>query len=239
MSNGMTRWPREGLVVALTLVGVAVTALAGLAAPTNRAVERMLERVLRAPEVVSRVLIARSDPFGGPDERTTGRLWFLPGRGLRYRSEERGGEDIVLDRDQQVFLVYRGTERVLYRASWDRAPARLKQLVSEPERFLERDLEAVAERRLLGGAFREGFRLRRATLGDSLPSVSVWIAGDPATGLPRWLSATAEEDSILVEFRGLTLLGNANARDLLPRLPRGVQVQPLDPRDLLPGGESR
>jgi len=202
-------------------------------------VERMLERVLRAPEVVSRVLITRSDPFGGPPERSTGRLWFLPGRGLRYHTDEGGGEDIVLDRERQVFFVYRAREKVLYRASWDRAPARLRMLVAEPERVLEKDLHASSETRLLGSSSREGYRLRRAAIGDSLPAVSVWIAADPSSGLPRWVSATAEEDSVLVELKGLTTLRSANASHLALRLPRAVRTEPLDPRELLRGGESR
>lgn len=220
------------------LLVLALAGLAGLASASTEKVERMLGRVLRAPEVVSSVTITRSDPFGGPPDRATGRLWFLPGRGLRYRSDERGGEDIVLDRERQVFLVYRGAEKVLYRAPWDRAPARLRQLVAEPERVLDKDLHASPEVRHLGGAPRSGYRLRRAALGDSLPSVSIWVAADPVSGLPRWVSATAEEDSVLVELRGLKPLASANARHLSLRLPRDVRTEPLDPRELL-GGESR
>src|SRR5207245_3270656 len=92
----------------------AATRPAAAAASPQEAVERMLARVLRAPEFHARVFITRSDPFGGPGERTAGRIWFLPGRGLRFRSEERGGEDIVVDREKSVFLVYRSSEGVLY-----------------------------------------------------------------------------------------------------------------------------
>jgi len=199
----------------------------------------MLTRLLRAPEFHSRVIITRSDPFGGPAERTTGRIWFLPGRGLRFRSEERGGEDIVADREKGTFQVYRPSEGVLYKAEWARAPARVRQLVEEPERVLDADYRASRERRRVGGAWRDGYRLERASLGDSLPNVRVWVAPDPASGLPRWMSAGGEEDSVDVEFSSIAILTKANPRDLSLNLPRRVRTEPLDPRDLLPGGESR
>jgi len=205
----------------------------------SESVERMLARVLRAPEVQSRVMITRSDPFGGPDEHTLGRVWLLPGRGLRFRTEGANREDVALDRTQGTFLVYRPAENVVYRAEWERAPARLRQIIDDPTKLLEKDLSAVAERRTVGGVSRSGYRLRRAALGDSLPSVSLWIAADPATGLLRWVSAAGDEDSVLVEFRGMSVLAKANPRDLAPPLARGAKTQPLDPRSLLPGGESR
>jgi len=209
------------------------------AAPPQEAVERMLARVLRAPEFHARVFITRSDPFGGPGERTAGRIWFLPGRGLRFRSEERGGEDIVVDREKRVFLVYRSSEGVLYRAEWDRAPARMRHLILEPERVLDAEYRAVPERRLAGGAWRVGYRIRRAVLSDSLPNNSVWIAEDPRTGFPRWVSAGGEEDSVEVEFHSIVILSKANPRDLSMNLPSRVRTEPLDPRELLPGRESR
>ena len=218
---------------------VALCALAWGASPAQDEVQRMLSRVFRAPEVRARVTITRSDPFGGPGESSQGRVWFLPGRGLRYHSDERGGEDIVVDREQGTFLVYRPSEQVLYRADWDRAPARMRQLITEPERILEVRFRAVHERRLAGGAWRNGYRLQRATLGDSLPSVAIWLAADPRTGLPRWVSAGGAEDSVDVEFRSMTLLSKAVPGDLGLSLPRDVHTEPLDPRDLLPGGESR
>ncbi len=202
-------------------------------------VEHMLARLLRAPEFHSRLFITRSDPFGGPAERTAGRIWFLPGRGLRFRSEERGGEDIVVDREKGTFLVYRPSEGVLYRAEWERAPARMRQLILEPERILDADYRAVRERRLAGGSWREGYRIHRATLGDSVPDLSVWVAPDPATGLPRWVSAGGDEDSVEVEFRAITILPRSDPRDLNMDLPQRVRTEPLNPRDLLPGGESR
>jgi hypothetical protein len=202
-------------------------------------VERMLARLLRAPEFHSRVLITRSDPFGGPPERTAGRVWFLPGRGLRFKYEEKSGEDIVVDREKGLFLVYRPSERVLYRSDWDRAPARMKSLIMEPERILDADYRAVRERRKAGGAWRDGYRIHRAASSDSLPSMTVWVAADPATGLPRWVSAGGEEDSVEVEFRSIVILSKANPRDLVLNVPSRVRTEPLDPRELLPGGESR
>ncbi len=209
------------------------------ASSPQEAVQGMLARLLRAPEFHARVLITRSDPFGGPGERTAGHIWLLPGRGLRFRSEESGGEDIAADREKGTFQVYRPSERILYRAEWDRAPARMRQLIQEPGRILDADYRAVRERRRAGGAWRDGYRLHRASLGDSLPDVTVWVAADPATGLPRWVSAGGDQDSVEVEFRSIVILAKANPRDLAMNLPRGVQTQPLDPRELLPGGESR
>ncbi len=228
-------------------IRLGAAALAGLlllgaqSASPKEQVDRMLARLLRAPEFRSRVLITRSDPFGGPPERTAGRIWFLPGRGLRFHSEERGGEDIVVDREKSVFLVYRPSEQTVYRADWDRAPARMRQIIMEPEHVLEADYRAVRERRMAGGAWRDGFRISRApkAASDSLPDMTVWVAADPATGLPRWVSAGGEEDLVEVEFRSIVILPKANASDLALTLPRGVRSEPLDPRDLLQGGESR
>jgi len=223
----------------LIAVAVAAGTPARPATSPQEAVERMLTRILRAPEFQSRVIITRSDPFGGPPDRTEGRIWFLPGRGLRFHALAGGGEDIVADKEKGTFAVYRPAEGVLYRADWDRAPARIRQLVLEPEKILDADYRAVRERRRAGGAIRDGYRLHRASLGDSLPSVAVWLAADPATGLPRWVSAGDGEDVVEVEFRAITLLDKANPRDLNLVLPKSVRTEPLDPRDLLPGGESR
>ena len=63
----------------------------------------MIRRVLTAPEATARVTIERSDPFGGSPARERGRVWFLPGRGLRYRSLEKGGQDVVIDRSKDSF----------------------------------------------------------------------------------------------------------------------------------------
>src|SRR3954469_4898586 len=135
------------LACALTLLpGAAPAPGAGTSGSSQDRVQRMLTRLLRAPEFQARVIITRSDPFGGPPDRSEGRLWFLPGRGLRFRAMERGGEDIVADREKGTFLVYRPTDQVLYRAEWDRAPARMRELVLTPERLLDADYRAVRER---------------------------------------------------------------------------------------------
>ncbi len=235
------RWEHVIRLAAVALSSVLLIAPTGQGERSpEEAVERMLARVVRAPEVRSRVVITRSDPFGGPAERSTGLLWFLPGRGLRFKSEDRnGGEDIVVDREQGSFLVYRPSERVLYRGDWDRAPARMRRFILEPGKVLDTHFGAVRELRLAGGARRAGYRVRRAAVDDSLRNVSVWIAADPATGLPRWVSAAGEEDSVEVEFRSMEILPRANPRHLAMPLPRNVRTEPLDPRDLLPGGESR
>jgi len=238
MTTGKGHSPRR-LRLAARIAPAAVLALCVSAAASPPPFERMLARALRAREVTGRVILTRSDPFGGPDERESGQLWYLPGRGIRFRTEARGGEDLVLDHDKQVFLMYRAGEKVLYRAPWDRAPARFRQLVSEPERFLDKDLHAIPERRVIQGIARDGYRVLRTSLGDSLPSVSVWIAPDPTTGLPRWITAYSESDSLQVEFRGLSARADANPKDLHLPVPRGTEEQPLDPRELLPGGETR
>src|SRR5262249_24569293 len=151
---------KHRVAAAGVIVILACTGLEPAAQPSSprEAVERMLARLLRAPEFASRVFLTRSDPFGGPDEVTEGRVWFLPGRGLRFRSVERGGEDIVADKEKGTFLVYRPAERTVYRADWERAPARMRQLVTEPERLLDADYRAVRERRRVAGAWREGYR---------------------------------------------------------------------------------
>jgi len=230
--------PVLALVVIAALSGAAVPAQPA-SSSAREAVEHMLARILRAPEFASRVLITRSDPFGGPDEVTEGRVWFLPGRGLRFRSMERGGEDIVVDKEKGSFLMYRPSERTVYRADWESAPARMRQLVMEPERLLEADYRAVRERRRVAGAWREGYRLHRASPGDSLPNLSVWLAADPSTGFPRWLAAGGDEDSVEVEFRQITIAAKANPRDLVLHLPRDVRTVPLDAKELLRDGESR
>jgi hypothetical protein len=111
--------------------------------------------------------------------------------------------------------------------------------VEDPEAILTHNLGASPERRVVGGARREGYRLERASLGDSLSELSVWVAGDPGTGLPRWLAFASVDESLLVEFRGMAVRGGARPRDLTLGAPRGTPEQPLDPRELLRGGESR
>lgn len=218
-------------------------ALAASFTPTSGAdagkpVDAMLRRVVTAPEVTSRVILERSDPFGGPPDRERGRIWYLPGRGLRYRSEKKGGQDLVIDRERDAFLLYSPSERVVYRAPFARAPLHLRRLIAEPERVLEEDLRATPERRIIHGTERSGYRLRPASRGDSLQDVTTWIAADPKTGLPRWIAVCSEAESVLVELEGLAIRGAARPADLSVSAPKGTREEPLDPRELL-GREDR
>ena len=212
---------------------------AGSDRTADHAVERMLRPVLDARAATAQVTIDRSDPFGGPPDRTTGRLWYQPGRGLRVRFERGGGEEIVVDRARGAFLLYRPSERTVYRAPWERAPSRLRRIIEEPGRILEADLRARPERLSIRGVEREGFRLRDASLGDSTVTLSLWIGADAGTGLLRWISIAAPEDTVWIELRRLTLRSTARDRDLALSAPRGTPVEPMDPRDLLPGAEPR
>ena len=208
----------------------------------EEAVHAMLRRVVTAPEATARVRIERSDPFGGPPDVERGRLWYLPGRGLRYQSERKGGHEMVIDRERDAFLVYSPVERLVYRAPFARSPLQIRRLIADPERILAKDLRSTPERRLIRGAPRSGYRLRPASLGDSLGEVSTWIAADPSSGLPRWISIYSEAESVLVELRGLTLLKTARPRDLTLSAPKGTAEEPLNPRELLDSenrGESR
>ena len=155
-----------------------------------------------------------------------------------------GGGDVGLEKvegllacDGDVTLVAPDAVDEL-RSLADEGSIRWEQRAFEPG-DLDAKFLAARERRLAGGVWREGYRLQRASLGDSLPAVSVWIAADPRSGLPRWLSAGGAEDSVDVEFRSITILSKASPGDLMLRLPHDVRTEPLDPRDLLPGGESR
>jgi hypothetical protein len=130
----------------------------------------------------------RSDPFGGPPDVERGRLWYLPGRGLRYQSERKGGHDMVIDREGDAFLVYSPTERLVYRAPFARSPLQIRRLIADPEQVLAKNLRSTPERRVILGVARSGYRLRPASLGDSLGEVSTWIAADPSSGLPRWIA---------------------------------------------------
>lgn len=226
------RWPAGGLLGAGLLA-------AGLAAGADSPVDRMVRPLVQAGSVSAQVLLDRSDPFGGRPERSRGRLWYQPGRGLRVRFERGGGEEILADRAKGAFFLYRVEEGTVYRAPWERAPARIRRLIEEPERILESDLRARPERRLVGGAVRDGYRLRDASLSDSEAKVSLWVAADPKSGLLRWIAIAAEDDSIWIELRSLARSRTARARDLALSAPRGAKVEPLDPRELLPRGESR
>ena len=100
----------------------------------------------------------------------------------------------------------------------------------------------MPERRTVRGVARSGYRLRSASLADSLAEVSTWIAADPTSGLPRWIAVTSDADSVLVELEHLTILKKARPRDVATSAPNGTPEEPLDPRELLGGadrGESR
>lgn len=193
-------------------------------------------KILAAPEARASMAIERSDPFGGEPSRENGSVWILPGRGLRYRSNASGGQEIVIDRERELFLLYSPSERTVYRAPYARAPSRLRRLVAEPEQFLRARLDARAERRPIRGRMRDGYRLRGGSLGDSLPDVSVWMARDGGTGLPHWVSISSPTDTVWIEFRHWTLAPKARAADLTLSAPAGTKEAPLDPRELLERG---
>jgi hypothetical protein len=240
----VTRPMRRAVAAALPAAGLLAAALAAApgallgAGPPEEEVRASFRRILAAPEARASMAIERSDPFGGEPSRETGSVWIVPGRGLRYRSAERGGQEIVIDREREVFLLYSPAERTVYRAPYARAPARLRRLVAEPERFLHADLDAQAEPRPIRGRMRDGYRLRGGSLGDSLPEVSVWMSRDAATGLPRWVTISSKTDTVWVEFRNWALAAKARAADLALSAPPGTKEAPLDPRELLERGNS-
>jgi len=225
-------------VAPLVAAGLLLAPAAGPRAE-DPAIARMVRPIIDARSVTARVLLDRSDPFGSPPARSTGRPWSQPGRGLKVRFDRGGGEEIVADRSRGAFFLYRPAEKTVYRAAWERAPSRLRRIVEEPSRILDADLRARPERRTIGGAPRDGYRLRDTALGDSTAKVSFWIAGDPRTGLLRWIAMAAPEDSVWIELRGLALGGAARDRDLALSAPRGTPVEPMDPREMLRDGEGR
>ena len=219
------------LALCLATLCVGAAALAATEGPDG--VVAMIRRLLAAPQATARVTIERSDPFGGPPARERGRIWYLPGRGLRYRSSEKGGQDVVIDRAKDSFTLYSPQEEVLYRGAYGRAPERLRRLIAEPERALTGKLSPVAERRNVRGARRDGHRLRGATLGDSEEKVSIWVYRDPESGLLRFVSIASDVDTVLFEFREWKFLRKTRPADLVSSAPRGVREEPLDPRELL------
>jgi hypothetical protein len=225
-------------VIALLLIG----ASPGTDSDPDAAVKEMLRKVVTAPEVLSKVVIERSDPFGGPPDRQTGRLWYAPGLGLRYKADGREGQDVSLNKSEEAFLLYAPAERKVYRAPFSRGPARMRRLITEPERLLRTHLHASSSARRIRGAFVAGYQLHPAAVDDSLPQAAIWIAADPRSGLPRWLAVDSEADSVLIELKGLVLRSSARPGDLTISAPRGTPEEPLDPRELLErgaGGESR
>ena len=230
--------PRRAAALAiLTWCAAASAAGTHTGADPEEAVHAILRRMVSAPEATARVSIERSDPFGGRPDREEGRLWYLPGRGLRYLSERKGGQDLVIDRERDAFLLYSASQRTIYRAPFARAPLQIRRLIVEPERILTKNLRSTPERRVIGGTSRSGYRLRSVSLGDSIGDVSTWIAADPSSGLPRWIMVFSEAESVLVELRGLTLLKSARPRDLALSAPRGTPEEPLDPKELLDGAD--
>lgn len=219
---------------ALVLGGAAaLISAAAASSDEGDAVAAMIRRVLASPQATARVTIERSDPFGGPPTRERGRIWFLPGRGLRYRSTEKMGQDIVVDRAKDAFLLYSPQEEVLYRGAYGRAPARLRRLIEEPEHEITSKLSPVAEQRNVRGALREGHRLRAAALGEKEGKVTVWASRDPGSGLPRFVSLASDVDTVLFEFRDWKFQAKARPADLASSAPKGIREEPLDPRELL------
>jgi hypothetical protein len=92
---------------------------------------------------------------------------------------------------------------------------------------------AQPETRVIRGVRRAGWKLRPASLGDSLGRVSAWLSIDASTGLPAYVSLGSDVDTLLVEFRGWTLRTSARPSDLTIKTPKGTPEGPLDPRGLL------
>lgn len=202
------------------------------AAASEGAAERMVRRVLGAPEATASVVLERSDPFGGPPDRERGRVWYIPGRGLRYKAEGGARHEFSLDRAADRILLYRPAEPHAYEAPWAKAPARLRQLISDPERVTRGAASATPEAWTVRGARHEGWRLGARSLGDSLPRAAVWVARG-SSGLPRFVAFATDVETLLVEFRDWSLRREARPRDLAVAVPKETPVSPLDPRELL------
>jgi hypothetical protein len=224
---------------------VASAFLIGAASGSDE-VRASFRRVLTSPEATASMTIERSDPFGGPPTSERGKLWILSGRGLRYRSLEKGGQarqEVVIDRQREIFQIYSPAEQVIYKTDYSRAPGRLRRIIAEPERFLGGELTAKAERRRVHGVSMDGFRIRGGSVGDSLPDVNVWTAKDKRSGLPRWITISSPTDTVWIEFKDWKLHAQAKTSDLAIGAPPGTKVAPLNPRELLEresgGRESR
>ena len=229
-----SRRARSGSWIAAGLVAFLAAAMtAPFAMGEDGAVSRMLRRVLTAPQATANVVLERSDPFGGPPERERGRVWYIPGRGLRYQASGSQGMQLALDRSADRMLLYRPAEPKVYRGSWSKAPSKLRRLVAEPERVLKGSLDAAAEKRSVRGAPREGWSLKPTSLDDSDARASIWISPDPKSGLPRFVSIASDVDTLLVEFGSWSFRKAARPGDLTVRVPRGTPEGPLDPRELL------
>ena len=215
---------------------LAVVALAGPARAAEQSADEkaraMIRPLLSAGEVVASVTMERSDPFGGTPERELGKLWFIPGRGLRYQSTGKNAQDILADRERQAFFLYDKGQGKVYRAPFERAPARIQSLILNPEEAVNQDLRAVPETRTIAGRPRAGYRVRSAGSPEAT-AVAVWIAADPTTKLPRWIAFASEAESLLVELREVTLRKTARPSDLALSAPKGTPEESLDPRELL------
>jgi hypothetical protein len=201
-------------------------------------VRAMVRTILDAPEVTSDVVLERSDPFGGDPDIERGKLWYLPGRGLRFKSSRTHGHDMVVDRGKEKFYLYSPNENVIYQAPFEKAPARIRTLIQDPDRVLDKDLRAVAQARTIQGRSRHGYRILSTGIGDSLTSVAIWVAPDPSTRQLHWLSISTPSDSLLIELRALTIRKKAEPGHLTLSAPASATEQPLDPREML-GRESR
>ena len=228
-------------IVALALATVARAPSAATDGDAASDVRAMVRKILDAPEVMSDVTLERSDPFGGDPTVERGKLWYLPGRGLRLRSTKTNGQDLVVDRDKQKFYLYSPAENTIYQAPFEKAPARIRRLIQEPDRVLDKNLRAVGESRSIQGRMRKGYRILATGIGDSLSAVSIWVAPDPSTKQLRWLSVSTAAESLLIDLRSLTIRNKAEPGHLALSAPAGALEQPLDPRAMLgqDRGESR
>ncbi|HZV90802.1 MAG TPA: hypothetical protein VFF34_02210 [Candidatus Nitrosocosmicus sp.] len=201
-------------------------------------VRAMVRTILDAPEVTSDVVLERSDPFGGDPDVERGQLWYLPGRGLRFKSSRTHGHDMAVDRGKEKFYLYSPNENVIYQAPFEKAPARIRKLIQDPDRVLDENLRAVAQTRTIQGRSRRGYQILSTGIGDSLTSVGIWVAPDPSTRQLHWLSISTPADTLLIELRALTIRKKAEPGHLTLSAPANATVEPLDPREML-GRESR
>ncbi|HTK69885.1 MAG TPA: hypothetical protein VL857_08800 [Candidatus Eisenbacteria bacterium] len=228
------------LVTAVAVLSLGASTGARSASGSDPAAEvrAMARAILDAPEVMSDVVLERSDPFGGQPDVERGKLWYLPGRGIRLKSSQTNGHDMVVDRAKEKFYLYSPSENVIYQASFEKAPARIRRLILDPDRVLDKNLRAVEQSRTIHGRSRRGYQILSTGLGDSLTSVAIWVAADPSTRQLHWLSISTPADSLLIELRALTIRKKAEPGHLTLSAPASATEQPLDPQEML-GRESR
>ena len=225
-------------VVAVLALGASVEPRGAHGSDPAAEVRTMARAILDAPEVMSDVVLERSDPFGGAPDVERGKLWYLPGRGLRLKSSRTHGQDMVVDRGKEKFYLYSPNENVIYQAPFDKAPARIRKLIENPDQVLDKNLRAEEQSRTIQGRVRHGYRILSTGLGDTLTSVAIWVAPDPATRQLHWLSISTPADTLLIELRALTIRKKAEPGHLTLSAPASATEQPLDPREML-GRESR